>query len=401
MQGAPSDPNPLLAGNLSASNLVCDVQGNTTKLADESLTYDASGNNTGTTLSDGTKVAYQRDVSGTVVSRTSTPPVGTATTIWYSGPFVLTGTSGAVVQTTVSLPGGATVEIDGSGTKSWSYPDLHGDNIVQADGSGARIGTRATYDPFGQPIDPVTGCIGTNTADDAVADTSPGAADQAWAGGAGKLYEHGGDIATIEMGAREYLPGLARFLQTDAVLGGNVNDYSYPNDPIDDSDYSGNSSDWDPMNSCRYSTCATAGKSVTWAQVGQAIDLSDGVLGVGAIFGCVVCAAIAAPTSIARGVYKVSTGDADGWWDIAGGATFGAGRVAQAANEEVKALRLARIPLYVRGTKVANAAARSMVKAEAAFVRSMYIAPYLSAARAYGYYDSARFVIQTYNRNAL
>ena len=174
-----------------------------------------------------------------VVSRTSTPPVGTATTIWYSGPFVLTGTSGAVVQTTVSLPGGATVEIDGSGTKSWSYPDLHGDNIIQADGSGARIGSRATYDPFGQPIDPATGNIGTNTADEAVADTSPGQADQAWAGGAGKLYEHGGDIATIEMGARQYVPGLGRFLETDSVTGGNASAYNYPNDPINSTDWTG------------------------------------------------------------------------------------------------------------------------------------------------------------------
>ncbi|MCU1471033.1 MAG: hypothetical protein JWQ39_2182 [Glaciihabitans sp.] len=236
--GAPAGANPLFATNLSASNLSYDVQGNTTTLADETLTYDASGNNTATTLSDGTEVQYQRDASGTVVSRTSTPPVGAATTIRYSGPFVLDGT-GALIQTTVSLPGGATVQIQASGATSWSYPDLHGDNIVQTDGVGVRVGVRATYDPFGQPIDPATGNIGTNAADNAVADTSPGEADQAWAGGAGKLYEHAGDIATIEMGARQYVPALGRFLETDAIAGGNANDYNYPNDPINANDWSG------------------------------------------------------------------------------------------------------------------------------------------------------------------
>ena len=53
-----------------------------------------------------------------------------------------------------------------------------------------RVGARASYDPFGQPIDPATGDIGTETSDQKVPDTLTGAADYAWVGGAKKLYEH-------------------------------------------------------------------------------------------------------------------------------------------------------------------------------------------------------------------
>jgi YD repeat-containing protein len=153
----PTGPDPLLAGNLSASNVTYDSQGNTTKLADESLAYDASGNNISTTLSDGTAVSYVRDAGGNIVQRSATVG-GVASTIRYSGQFILDGTSSmSVVEQDLSLPGGVTVAIPATGSQSWSYPDLHGDNIVQADGAGARVGGLASYDPFGQPVDPTTG----------------------------------------------------------------------------------------------------------------------------------------------------------------------------------------------------------------------------------------------------
>ncbi len=69
----------------------------------------------------------------------------------------------AAVTVFLSLPGGVTVDVPVSGAAVWSYPSLQGHTLTTGDGSAAS-GVQL-FDPFGQPLDPVTLAIGTAAAD--------------------------------------------------------------------------------------------------------------------------------------------------------------------------------------------------------------------------------------------
>jgi RHS repeat-associated protein len=212
------------------------------------MTYDQTGRHISTTAATA-KVVYTRDVTDDIVVMATTTG-GVTTTVNYTGgggiAFTINAATNACQEEDLTLAGGVTVSLQGTTTQVWSYPDLHGDDTIATNQTGVRQGAVALYDPFGDPIDLATGLIGTLTANGAVpGNTTTAGASFGWEGAHGKQYQHAGDIATIEMGDRQYVPLLGRFLSTDPIPGGNSNDYNYPNDPVNGQDLSGNCS-WDP-----------------------------------------------------------------------------------------------------------------------------------------------------------
>jgi RHS repeat-associated protein len=168
-------------------------------------------------------VTYTRDATDSIVER----KMNGVSTARNSGPFSLNA-AGAVTDITVSLPGGVSLRhAPGVYAGTWTYPNLAGHNVATALSTGVKQGATTFYDPDG------------NLAGGVLPDTHPGAFDGAWHGGAVKLDVQAGIQPVVQMGARQYHPGIGRFLEVDPIEGGVDNDYNHVSDPVNESDTSG------------------------------------------------------------------------------------------------------------------------------------------------------------------
>jgi YD repeat-containing protein len=187
-----------------------DGHGNAARLGTQSLTYDGADRHVQTVLDAGATVRYVRDATDRIIERRVNG--ATVARYGYSGPGDSPSTSsyGALslsVQRDVALVGGVLWSKGGPSGDVWSYPNVHGDVMATANTTGAKVGPTFTYDPFGRALA-------------GLPDNSPENLDYAWLGSHQRPLEHEGSVATIEMGARPYVPSLGRFLPVCSRGGG-------------------------------------------------------------------------------------------------------------------------------------------------------------------------------------